>query len=117
LYDNSTTPRKYDATHERGLNSRGRATDHPSGLYGRMLFRAKCVDRAKVRQHPRETVRQRVLDHGSKDVLAKFGRVGRQAGEWTALHNIAVDHQGNIYTAEVQTGARIQRFRRIDAQD
>jgi DNA-binding beta-propeller fold protein YncE len=59
----------------------------------------------------------RIVDHASKDVLAKFGRVGRQAGEWTALHNVAVDHQGNIYTAEVQTGARIQRFRRIDAQD
>jgi DNA-binding beta-propeller fold protein YncE len=59
----------------------------------------------------------RILDHASKNVLAKFGRVGRQAGEFTALHNIAVDHQGNIYTAEVQTGARIQRFRRIDPQD
>ncbi len=59
----------------------------------------------------------RILDHASKNVLGKFGRVGRQAGEWTALHNIAVDHQGNIYTAEVQTGARIQRFRRVDAQD
>jgi hypothetical protein len=50
-------------------------------------------------------------------VLARFGRVGRQAGEFTAVHNIAVDHQGNVYTAEVATGARIQRFRRIDAQD
>jgi DNA-binding beta-propeller fold protein YncE len=59
----------------------------------------------------------RILDRASKNVLAKFGRVGRQAGEFTALHNIAVDHQGNIYTAEVQTGARIQRFRRIDPQD
>jgi DNA-binding beta-propeller fold protein YncE len=59
----------------------------------------------------------RVVDRASKDVLAKFGRVGRQAGEFTAVHNIAVDHQGNIYTAEVATGARIQRFRRIDAQD
>jgi hypothetical protein len=34
-----------------------------------------------------------------------------------ALHNVAVDHQGNIYTAEVATGQRIQRFRRLDSQD
>jgi DNA-binding beta-propeller fold protein YncE len=59
----------------------------------------------------------RILDHATKDVLGRFGRPGRQAGEFTALHNIAVDHQGNIYTAEVQTGQRIQRFRRVDAQD
>ena len=59
----------------------------------------------------------RIVDHASKHVLTKFGRVGRQAGEFTAVHNIAVDHQGNIYTAEVATGARIQRFRRIDAQN
>jgi DNA-binding beta-propeller fold protein YncE len=59
----------------------------------------------------------RIVDHASKDVLGRFGRVGRQAGEFTAVHNIAVDHQGNIYTAEVATGERIQRFRRLDPQD
>jgi DNA-binding beta-propeller fold protein YncE len=59
----------------------------------------------------------RIVDHGSKEVLGRFGRVGRQAGQFTALHNVAVDHQGNIYTAEVNTGQRIQRFRRLDAQN
>jgi DNA-binding beta-propeller fold protein YncE len=59
----------------------------------------------------------RIIDHATKDVLGRFGRVGRQAGEFTAAHNIAVDHQGNIYTAEVATGERIQRFRRTDPQD
>ena len=59
----------------------------------------------------------RILDHGSKEILGRFGRVGRQAGQFTALHNIAVDHQGNIYTAEVNTGQRIQKFRRLDPQN
>jgi DNA-binding beta-propeller fold protein YncE len=59
----------------------------------------------------------RILDHKSKEVLGRFGRVGRQAGQFTALHNIAVDHQGNIFTAEVATGERIQKFRRLDAQE
>jgi sugar lactone lactonase YvrE len=59
----------------------------------------------------------RIVDHASKEVLGRFGRIGRQAGEFTALHNVAVDRQGNIYTAEVNTGQRIQRFRRLDMQN
>ena len=58
----------------------------------------------------------RIVDRASKNVLASFGRPGRQAGEFTALHNIAVDRQGNLYTSEVNTGQRIQKFRRLDAQ-
>jgi len=50
-------------------------------------------------------------------VLWRFGRVGRQAWQFIAAHNIAVDHQGNIYTAEVNTGQRIQKFRRLDPQN
>jgi DNA-binding beta-propeller fold protein YncE len=59
----------------------------------------------------------RILDHASKEILGRFGRVGRQAGQFTALHNIAVDRHGNIYTAEVNTGQRVQKFRRLDAQE
>jgi hypothetical protein len=59
----------------------------------------------------------RVVDRVSKETLARFGRPGRQVGQFTALHNIAVDRQGNVYTAEVQTGQRVQKFRRVDAQN
>ncbi len=59
----------------------------------------------------------RIVDRAIKEVITRFGRPGRQAGQFTALHNIAVDRQGNVYTAEVQTGQRIQKFRRIDAQN
>ena len=59
----------------------------------------------------------RIVDRASKQVLGRFGRPGRQAGEFTALHNIAVDRQGNLYTAEVQTGQRVQKFRRLDRQE
>ena len=59
----------------------------------------------------------RIVDRASKAVLARFGRPGRQVGQFTALHNIAVDRQGNIYTAEVNTGQRVQKFRRVDAQN
>jgi DNA-binding beta-propeller fold protein YncE len=59
----------------------------------------------------------RILDHRSMEVLGRFGRTGRQAGQFTSLHNLAVDHQGNIFTTEVTTGERIQKFRRLDTQD
>jgi DNA-binding beta-propeller fold protein YncE len=59
----------------------------------------------------------RVIARAGKDTLARFGRPGRQVGQFTALHNIAVDRQGNIFTAEVNTGQRVQKFRRLDAQD
>jgi hypothetical protein len=59
----------------------------------------------------------RIVDHVSKETLASFGRPGRQVGMFTALHNIAVDRQGNIFTAEVNTGQRVQKFRRLDMQN
>ena len=59
----------------------------------------------------------RIVERATKETLARFGRPGRQAGMFTALHNVAVDHAGNVYTAEVNTGQRVQKFRRIDMQD
>lgn len=59
----------------------------------------------------------RTVDRATSEILSQFGRPGRQAGEFTAVHNIAIDHAGNLYTAEVATGERIQRFRRVDAQN
>ena len=59
----------------------------------------------------------RIVDRASKETLGRFGRPGRQVGQFTALHNIAVDRQGNIFTSEVNTGQRVQKFRRIDMQN
>jgi sugar lactone lactonase YvrE len=43
--------------------------------------------------------------------LGSFGRPGRMAGEFRALHNMAIDSNGNIYTAEAGFGRRVQKFR------
>jgi DNA-binding beta-propeller fold protein YncE len=59
----------------------------------------------------------RIVDRATNEVLGRFGRVGRQAGEFVAAHNITVDLEGNIYTAEVADGERVQKFRRIDVQN
>lgn len=52
-----------------------------------------------------------VFDRKDGAVLSSFGRNGRSAGQFHWVHNLAVDSKGNIYTAEVDTGKRAQKFR------
>ena len=52
-----------------------------------------------------------VLLRESGAAVSAFGRNGRMAGQFHWIHNIAIDSGGNIYTAEVDTGKRVQRFR------
>jgi DNA-binding beta-propeller fold protein YncE len=44
------------------------------------------------------------------EVLTSFGDGGRQPGLFFAVHSIATDSQGNIYTTETYEGKRIQKF-------
>jgi sugar lactone lactonase YvrE len=53
----------------------------------------------------------RVVRRDTLEVVTTFGDGGRQPGQFFGVHNIAVDSQGNIYTTETYTGARLQRFR------
>ena len=43
-------------------------------------------------------------------ILDAFGQPGRQAGQFTYLHTVAVDSKGNLYTGETINGRRIQKF-------
>jgi hypothetical protein len=45
------------------------------------------------------------------DVLTSFGDGGRQPGQFFGVHNLDTDSQGNLYTTETYSGARVQRFR------
>jgi hypothetical protein len=54
-----------------------------------------------------------VYDRRSLQEVSRFGRIGHYAGEFVFLHNVATDSQGNIYTAEVGTGRRAQKFVRM----
>ncbi len=51
-----------------------------------------------------------VMDRQSLEILTQFGDGGRQPGMWFAVHSIATDSKGNIYTAETYEGKRIQKF-------
>ncbi len=58
----------------------------------------------------------RIVDRVSHQTLGRVGRPGRLAGQFHAVHDIAIDSLGNVYTTEVNTGQRVQRFRRLDQQ-
>jgi DNA-binding beta-propeller fold protein YncE len=55
----------------------------------------------------------RLLHRPNGQELGQFGRSGRNAGQFHWVHNIAADSRGNIYTTEVDTGKRAQRFRLV----
>ena len=46
---------------------------------------------------------------------AGWGAAGAMAGQFHWLHQVSLDSHGNIYTAEVDTGKRIQKFVRYGA--
>jgi len=54
--------------------------------------------------------RVRILDRETLEQVSEFGRIGRYAGQFVFLHNVAVDSRGNVYTAEVGGGRRVQKF-------
>ena len=56
----------------------------------------------------------RIVDRDTEETLARIGRPGRWAGQFHVVHDIAIDSEGNLYTTEVNTGQRVQKFRRLD---
>jgi hypothetical protein len=51
-----------------------------------------------------------VMDRQSLTILTQFGDGGRQPGQFFAVHSIASDSKGNLYTTETYEGKRVQRF-------
>lgn len=51
-----------------------------------------------------------VMDRKSLTILTTFGDGGRQPGQFFAVHSIATDSKGNIYTTETYEGKRVQKF-------
>lgn len=58
----------------------------------------------------------RVLKRDDGSVVGTFGRSGRNAGQFHWIHAMAIDAKGNVYTAEVDTGKRIQKFRLVSGE-
>jgi len=56
-----------------------------------------------------------ILNRGDLTELGRLGTAGRMPGQFHWLHQVSLDSRGNIYTAEVDTGKRIQKFLRRGA--
>ena len=44
------------------------------------------------------------------EIVTSFGDGGRQPGQFFAVHSIATDSKGNIFTTETYEGKRVQKF-------
>jgi DNA-binding beta-propeller fold protein YncE len=51
-----------------------------------------------------------VMLRDTMEILTSFGDGGRQPGQFFAVHSIAVDSKGNLYTTETYEGRRLQKF-------
>ena len=51
-----------------------------------------------------------VMDRQSLEILTSFGDGSRQPGGWYAVHSIASDSKGNLFTTETYEGKRVQKF-------
>jgi DNA-binding beta-propeller fold protein YncE len=51
-----------------------------------------------------------ILRRSDGAVVSSFGHSGRNAGQFHWVHQIGMDSKGNIYTGEVDTGKRVQKF-------
>ena len=54
-----------------------------------------------------------ILLRATGERIGAFGRGGRQAGQFHWVHGIAADSKGNVYTGEVDSGKRVQKFKRL----
>jgi hypothetical protein len=55
-------------------------------------------------------MRVHILDRQSLEELTSFGDGGRQPGQFYAVHSVATDSKGNLYTSETYEGKRVQKF-------
>jgi len=51
-----------------------------------------------------------ILMRDTLEEVANFGDGGRQPGQFYAVHSIATDSKGNVFTTETYRGQRVQKF-------
>jgi hypothetical protein len=73
--------------------------------------RAEALEREREARLAAENAQSRMtLLAQSMEVLTSFGDGGRQPGQFFAVHSIATDSKGNIFTTETYEGRRLQKF-------
>jgi DNA-binding beta-propeller fold protein YncE len=51
-----------------------------------------------------------ILNREDGKVVTRVGSAGNNGGQFHGLHMLSVDSKGNLYTGEVESGERVQRF-------
>ena len=51
-----------------------------------------------------------IIERDTMQILTSFGDGGRQPGQFFAVHSIATDSKGNLFTTETYEGRRLQKF-------
>ncbi len=51
-----------------------------------------------------------ILNRSDGTVVGKFGHRGANAGQFNFIRDMDMDSHGNLYTGEVNTNYRIQKF-------
>src|SRR5215471_11176493 len=51
-----------------------------------------------------------IIARDTMEILTSFGDGGRQPGQFYAVHSIATDSKGNVFTTETYRGQRLQKF-------
>jgi DNA-binding beta-propeller fold protein YncE len=57
-----------------------------------------------------QNMKVRILDRQTLDEVSSFGDGGRYPGQFFAVHSVATDSKGNVFTVETLEGKRIQKF-------
>jgi len=52
----------------------------------------------------------RIVRRDTEQIVGRFGRSGRNAGDFHWVHVMAVDSHGDVFTGEVDNARRVQRF-------
>jgi DNA-binding beta-propeller fold protein YncE len=51
-----------------------------------------------------------IMKRDTLEIVSQFGDGGRQPGQFFAVHSIAIDSKGNLFTTETYQGRRLQKF-------
>ena len=57
-----------------------------------------------------QNMKVRILDRQTLEELSTIGDGGRYPGQFFAVHSVATDSKGNLYTVETLEGKRLQKF-------
>jgi hypothetical protein len=79
------------------------------GTFGQIILSQDPEQKYLIVADPTNNVVWTLL-RSTGEVIGYFGHDGRNAGQFHALHSIGLDSAGNLYTGEVESGKRLQKF-------